>query len=113
MRDALNEIARRARPGARVASELPTVSVYYAQQANRSDLICLNLSDPNDLQKLTSDDFVIDGQGRTYFSNQAILLRLRKASRPAFTISVGATPAADVYVMDQNALEALRGTAQR
>ena len=113
MRDALNEIARRARPGARVASELPTVSVYYAQQANRSDLICLNLSDPNDLQKLTSDDFVIDGQGRTYFSNQAMLLRLRKVSRPAFTISVGATPAADVYVMDQNALEALRGTAQR
>jgi len=113
MRDVIDEIAKRAHSGARVASELPALSAYYAQQANRSDLNCLDLSDSNDLQKLTPDDFLIDGRGRTYLSNQAMLLRLRQASRPAFTISVGKTAAADVYVMDQDALDALRGVSRQ
>jgi len=113
MRDAINEIARRAQPGARVASELPTLSAYYAQQTNRGDLNCLDLSDSNDLQKLAPNDFLIDGRGRTYFSNQAMLLRLRKTSHPAFTIAVGTIAAADVYVMDQNALDALRGVSRQ
>ena len=109
MQDAMVEIARRARPGARVASELQSVASYYAQRANRPDLVCVELSDPADLEKLTPGDFLIDGRGRTYISNQAMLLRLRKVSRPAFTIGVGETPAGDVYVLDQKALAALRG----
>lgn len=113
MRDTINEIAKRALPGARVASELPALSAYYAQQTRRADLICLDLSVASDLQKLRPNDFVIDGRGRTYFSNQAMLLRVRQASRPAFTIKVGTTVAADVYVMDQNALDALRGNVSR
>ncbi len=109
MQDALTEIAKRASPGARVASELPTVAAYYAQRVNRADLVCVELSDPAELGKLTPGDFVIDGRGRTYLSNQAMLLRLRQASRPAFSLAVGATPAADVYVLDQKSLAALRG----
>jgi len=109
MKDALTEIAKRASPGARVASELPTVATYYAQRVNRADLVCVELSDPAELGKLTPGDFVIDGRGRTYLSNQAMLLRLRQASRPAFSLAVGATPAADVYVLDQKSLGALRG----
>jgi len=109
MQDALTEIAKRASPGARVASELPTVAAYYAQRVNRADLVCVELSDPAELGKLTPGDFVIDGRGRTYLSNQAMLLRLRQASRPAFSLAVGATPAADVYVLDQKSLGALRG----
>ena len=109
MQDALTEIAKRASPGARVASELPTVATYYAQRVNRADLVCVELSDPAELGKLTPGDFVIDGRGRTYLSNQAMLLRLRQASRPAFSLAVGATPAADVYVLDQKSLGALRG----
>ena len=109
MQDALTEIAKRARPGARVASELPTVAAYYEQRVNRADLVCVELSDPAELGKLTPGDFVIDGRGRTYLSNQAMLLRLRQASRPAFSLAVGATPAADVYVLDQKSLGALRG----
>ena len=54
-------------------------------------------------------DFVIDGRGRTYFGNQAMLMRLRQASRPAFSIPVGNVRAADVYVLDQKSLSALRG----
>ncbi len=109
MQDALSEIAKRANRGARVGSELPTVAAYYAQRANRPDLVCVELSDATELAKLAPGDFVIDGRGRTYYSNQAMLLRLRQASRPAFSIAVGTTPAADVYVLDQKSLAALRG----
>jgi len=108
MRDVMNEIAKRARSGAGVASELPTVAAYYAERAKRPDLVCIDLSEPVELARLAPGDFVIDARGRTYLSNQAMLSRLRQASRPAFTVAVGATPAADVYVMDQTALTALR-----
>lgn len=112
IRDVMSEIAKHARSGARVASELPTVAAYYAQRSNRPDLICVELSDPTELEKLAPGDFVIDARGRTYFSNQAMLSRLRQASWPAFTVALGTTPAADVYVLDQRSLAALRGELQ-
>ena len=109
MQDALRAIAQRARPGAIVASEIVSVSTYYAQRANRSDLVSLDLSDPATLDKLRAGDFLIDARGRTYFSNQAMLTRLRAQARPAFSISVGSTHAADVYILDDKSLAALRG----
>jgi predicted membrane-bound dolichyl-phosphate-mannose-protein mannosyltransferase len=109
MQDVMSEIARRAPPGARVASELPAVAAYYAQRANRPDLICVEMTDPPELARLAPGDFVIDARGRTYLRNQAMLMRLRRASRPAFTVAVGTTPAADVYVLDPGSLTALRG----
>ena len=109
VRDAMTGIARQARPGAHVASELPTVAAYYAQQLNRADLLCVELSNASELERLTAGDFVIDGRGRTYFSNQAMLTRLRQAGRPEFTIAVGTIPAANVYILDQTSLTALRG----
>lgn len=109
MHEAMSEIARRARPGALVVSELPTVAAYYAQRANRADLVCLEMIDPNAIQQLSAGDFVIDARGRTYFSNQAMLSRLRKASQPLLNVRVGTTPAANIYVLDQSSLAALRG----
>lgn len=109
MQNAVSEIAKRARPGAHIASELPTVAAYYAQRIDRAGLPCVELSDPAELSKLAPGDFVIDGRGRTYFSNQAMLLRLRQSARPAFSIAVGTVTAADVYVLDQESLAALRG----
>jgi len=109
VRDAMNEIATRAPPGARVASELPEVARYYAQQARRADLKCVELSDPRELQLLEVGDFVMDARGRTFFSNQQVLTRFRRVSHPAFNVTVGATPAADLYILDQNSLDALRG----
>ena len=109
MRDVMVEIAKRARPGARIASESPTVAAYYAQQLNRPDLSCIELSDAGAGQQLTSDDFVIDGRGRTYLSNQSMLSRLREASQPSLSIAVGTTPAADVYKLNPKSLAALRG----
>jgi hypothetical protein len=110
MQDAMAELAKRARPNARVAGEIPAVATYYAQRANRPDLICVDLSDPADLEKLTPGDFVIDARGRTYYTNQAMLTRLGSASQPAFSIAVGGTQAAKVYVLDQKTLDALRGS---
>jgi len=109
MQETMAEIAKLAAPTARVASEIQNVAEYYANRSGRPDLVCLELSDPADLKQLQPGDFVIDARGRTYFSNQAMLMRLRSASGPAFTISVGTTPAVDVYVLDQKSLAALRG----
>ena len=110
MQDAMAELAKRARTNAHIASEIPAVAAYYAQRDNRPDLICVELSDPAELEKLTPGDFVIDARGRTYFTNQAMLTRLRGAGQPAFTIALGATPAANVYFLDQKSLDALRGS---
>lgn len=112
VQDAMTEIAKRASRGTRVASELPTLAAYYAQRVNRADLVCVQLSDAAELAKLAPGDFVVDGRGRTYLSNQGMLWRLRQESQPAFSIAVGATPAADVYVLDQKSLAALRGELQ-
>src|SRR5205807_8284935 len=109
MLDAMNEIAKRACTGARVGTEIPTLADYYASRAGREDLSCSQFFAAADLQKFSPGDFLIDARGRTYFSNQAMLARLRAASKPAFTISVGNTPAADVYVLDEASLAALRG----
>jgi 4-amino-4-deoxy-L-arabinose transferase-like glycosyltransferase len=112
MQDAMIEIARRARPNARLASELPTVATYYAQRANRPDLVCVALSDPEELDKLAPGDFAIDARGRRYLNNQTRLARLRQTSQPVLTIAVGPVPAAYVYVLDQASLAALRGELQ-
>jgi hypothetical protein len=85
------------------------VAAYYAQRANRPDLVCLDLSEPRDREQLTPEDFFIDARGRTYLNNQVMLARLRQTSQPAFTIAVGTTPAAYVYIFDKKALAALRG----
>src|SRR5215471_8236484 len=109
MQQTMFEIAKGAAPGARVASELQNLAQYYANRVNRSDLACLELSDPDDLKQLQPGDFVIDARGRTYFSNQGMLLRLRAVSKPAVTVSVGQVPAADIFVLDQKSLAALKG----
>jgi predicted membrane-bound dolichyl-phosphate-mannose-protein mannosyltransferase len=109
MLDALKEIATRARPNARVGTEIPLLADYYAKRAGRADLTCSQFFATDDLNKFVAGDFLIDARGRTYFSNQAMLERLRQKSKPAFTVSVGTTPAADVYVLDEAALAALRG----
>lgn len=109
MLDAMKQIAPRARNGARVATEIPSLADYYAKRAGRADLVSVELANGVELAKLTPGDFMIDARGRTYFSNQAMLMRLRQSSKPAFTISVGTTPAADIYVLDETSLASLRG----
>lgn len=112
MQDVMIEIAKRARPNARVAGELPSLATYYAQRANRPDLVCVEFSDPEELEKFVPGDFLIDARGRTYLNNQSMLARLRQVSQPVLTVAVGSIPAAYVYVLDQGSLAALRGELQ-
>lgn len=109
MQRVMAEVAQRAQPGARVASEIPSVASYYAGRAGRADLDCVELSDPADLAKLKPGDFLIDARGREYLSNQAMLIRLRQSVQPAVLVSVGSVPAANVFILDQKSLATMRG----
>jgi hypothetical protein len=113
MLDVILEIAKRAQPGVRVASETPTLASYYAQRVNRPDLVCVFLSDPNALKQLTEGDFVIDARGRRYFSNELVTSALKQASTPAFQVFLGPIPSASVYILDKNSQQAVVEAAQR
>jgi len=89
VRDVMFEIAKRARPNAQVASEVPILAEYYALRANRTDLVCVSLSDPNALKQLKEGDFVIDARGRRYFSNQMVLNVLSNSATPTFQAKLG------------------------
>jgi hypothetical protein len=104
LREVMRGIAERAAPGARVASETPTLTAYYAQQVGRPDLVCVLLSDPLALKELSAGDLIIAARGRRYFSNDALLSRLRQTATPAFRVSLDGVPAAEVYILDQASL---------
>jgi hypothetical protein len=113
IREVMIEIARRAAPAARVASETPGLASYYAQRANRPDLVCVLLSDPNALQQLHEGDFVIDARGRRYFSNESVVSALQQSAAPAFSVSLGNVASASIYVLDKKSLEAIIEAARR
>jgi Dolichyl-phosphate-mannose-protein mannosyltransferase len=104
MRDVMTEIAGRARVGARVASESPSLAAHYAERENRTDLVCISLSDPEALQQLAVGDFVIVARGRRYFSNDAIISALRDRAKPVAEVNLGPVPSAKVYELDQTSL---------
>jgi hypothetical protein len=106
MRDVMSEIARRARPGARIASETPSVASYYGERANRTDLVCISLSDPEAIKQLSTGDFIIVARGRRYFSNDAIISSLREHA-PTAEFKLGDIPSAKIYELDQRSLSIL------
>jgi hypothetical protein len=114
VRDVMAEIATRARAGARVASESPSLALYYAERANRADLVCVSLSDPDALQQLSTGDFIIIARGRRYFSNDALISALRDHATPIIDLKLGPVPSAKVYELDQRSLaiitEVTKGT---
>jgi hypothetical protein len=113
IREVMLEIAGRGlRAGARVVSETPNLTAYYAQQANRPDLVSVSLSDPASFTELSEGDFVIDARGRRYFSNDALLSDLRRSTAPAFRVSLGGVPSVDVYVLDQTSLATVKSFAR-
>jgi hypothetical protein len=92
MRDTIVEIAHRAQPGAHVASESPLLASYYAQRANRNDLVCVSLSDPDGLKQLGQNDFAIIARGRRYFSNDELITALSSIQNQNFKCSLAAFP---------------------
>jgi hypothetical protein len=112
MRVVLGEIAMRARPGARVVSESPTLAAYYAQRAQRPDLVCVSLSDPEALKQLTAGDFIIIARGRRYFSNDAIISTLHDHSTPIHEFHLSTVPSAKLYQVDEKSLALLSSASQ-
>jgi 4-amino-4-deoxy-L-arabinose transferase-like glycosyltransferase len=107
VRDAVVEIARRARPGARVASETPALVTYYAQLAGRGDLVSLSLSEREEMRQFTAGDFVIVARGRRYFSNEALVNKLQGTSAPAARVALGDVPAVSIYMLDEKSRAAI------
>lgn len=107
MRDAIAEIATRARTGARVASESPSLAAYYAERAKRTDLVCVSLSDPDAVKQLAVGDYVIVARGRRYFSNDALISALRDHFTPIAELKLGVVPSAKIYELDQSTLSNL------
>jgi Dolichyl-phosphate-mannose-protein mannosyltransferase len=107
MREAVTEIAARARPGAHVASESPTLVAYYAQAAGRTDLVPVSLSDRKAVNELAEGDVIIVARGRRYFSNDALTRRLQETASPAAVLALGGVPSVRIYVLDRAALAAI------
>src|SRR5215208_5783719 len=107
MRDVMTEIMSRARPGARVVSESPSLASYYAERESRPDLVCVSLSDPEALKQLDIGDFVIIARGRRYFSNDAIVSALRDNAVPVAVLKLGVVPSVKIYQLDQLSLSLL------
>jgi Dolichyl-phosphate-mannose-protein mannosyltransferase len=113
MRDLLFDIAARASSGARIASESPSLARYYSIRANRSDLVCLELSDPEALGQLEAGDFIVIARGRRYFSNDLLIDSLHHLSSPVSRFSLGEVPSAEVYQLNQVSLSAVREVARQ
>jgi hypothetical protein len=101
VREAVKEIAERARPGARIASETPGLITYYSQAAGRNDLVSASLSDKEEMSKFEVGDYIIVARGRRYFTNEAVTTELQEQSAPAIRVSLGQTPAINVYRLDE------------
>jgi hypothetical protein len=112
-REVLEEVARLAAPGARVASETPELTSYYARLAGREDLRELSLSDHAAVREMREGDVVVVARGRRYFSNDELTASLRQTSKPKATVSLGRVPSAEIYVLDAESLAALTGAASR
>ena len=113
MRDVIADIARRAKPGARVASESPTLAAYYAERVQRPDLVCISLSDPDALKDLASGDFIIIARGRRYFSNDAIVTALNTHSTPVSSFHLNSVPSAKLYQLNEASLSLVLSAPQR
>ena len=111
MRDVITEVAKRARIGARVVSESPSLATYYAQRAQRPDLVCVSLSDPEVLKQLTPGDFVIIARGRRYFSNDSIITTLRNGATPIPEFLLGNVPSTKLFELDEASIRLINGAA--
>jgi hypothetical protein len=107
IREAVSDIASRAGPGARVASETPGLVTYYGQLDGRNDLVAISLSDKEATSQLEPGDFVMVARGRRYLSNDAFVARLEAIAQPIARLSLGDVPAVEIFLMDEKSLDAV------
>jgi predicted membrane-bound dolichyl-phosphate-mannose-protein mannosyltransferase len=112
VRDAAREVARLARPGARVASETPGLFDYYTRLAGRSDLVFVSLSDEEAMKEMGAGDVVILARGRRYLTNDELISSLEKRLEPAATVSLGEVPSVKIFVLDKAPVEVVAGNSR-
>jgi len=112
VREAVEFVAKRAPPGAHIASETPTLVKHYADLAGRGDLAPVSLSDKEAVTKLGADDFILVARGRRYFSNDALVKRLSEIAIPTGSTKLGPVPAVDIYQLDATQRRALTGAIE-
>ena len=95
----MTEIAKIAKPNAHVATETPGLAAYYAQRANRSDLVQVSLSDQDAIKEFSDGDFIVVARGRRYFSNDDLISSLQRFT-PTAHITLGPVSSADIYKID-------------
>jgi hypothetical protein len=105
LRDCIAEVARRAGPGARVASETPELAEFYGRRAGREDLLYVSLSNPDELRAFVKGDVVINARGRRYISNSRVLSALSNSQEPGFEVKLGAVPSIQVYFLDESGIK--------
>jgi hypothetical protein len=112
VREIMAEIASSAPSGARVATEVPALAEFYAGRAGRPDLVCVFLSDSDDLKSLRPGDYIVNARGRRYFSNTAMLSALSQSTKPTWSVALGDVPSADIYVLNLAAIDAINGVVR-
>jgi hypothetical protein len=106
--EAMKFVAASAPSGAHVFSETPLLAEFHLRRYGRGDLASVWLSDPAELQQMKPGDVVIDARGRRYLSNNELLERIESNCEPAAKISLGDTPAVNVYSIDENSLRSMK-----
>lgn len=101
VRDAAREIARLAKPQARVASETPGLFEHYTRLAGRNDLAFISLSDEEALKQLGAGDIVVVARGRRYLTNDAYTSSLARRTQPAATVALGGVPSVGIYILEE------------
>jgi hypothetical protein len=112
-REVAEAVARLAAHGARVASETPELTAYYARLAGREDLQQISLSDHAAVREMREGDLVVVARGRRYFSNDELTSGLRETSEPKASVSLGRVQSAEVYLLDAKSSAALIEAASR
>lgn len=102
VRETVGEIASRARPGAVIANETPTVFEYYAKKIGREDLKFVSLTDDSAAESLVAGDFIVAERGRRYASNDQYMQYLQNFVQPMIEVKAGNIPSAKIYQLDDS-----------
>jgi hypothetical protein len=97
VREAVNDIARVAKPGAVIESDATKVVEVYLERAGRTDLRSLSLSQHSLPAAQAPETWVLAQDGHTYFQNESMLRALRARQTPAREYHVGGGVAVQVF----------------
>jgi hypothetical protein len=96
VREAVNDIARVARPNAVIASDATKVVTVYLERAGRTDIRAVSLS-AHGVPTGATETWVLAQDAHTYFENQSLLSQIRAQSPPTRQYMIGGGVAVQVF----------------